>query len=182
MENLYKLNSLNKCINVKNYQDMYPHYQDRCCLSIISCEESNVYIDSTIQNVLIQSCINCTIFVAAVSKVCTIDKCENCILVVAANEVRIGSCIDTVVHSYTPLYPPIVYGDTRNLRLAPHNASYDKLGEHLVRAGIKFEGRVDEAGNKVQNSDWFVEAINNFRKPVIMAKSNKSERADNKGN
>ena len=53
LENLYKLNSLNKCINVKNYQDLYPHYFDRCCLSIISCEESNVYIDATIQNALI---------------------------------------------------------------------------------------------------------------------------------
>lgn len=53
IENLYKLNSLNKCINVKNYQDLYPHYFDRCCLSVISCEESNVYIDAVIQNALI---------------------------------------------------------------------------------------------------------------------------------
>lgn len=178
MENLYKLNSLNKCMNVKTYQDLYPHYQDRCCLSIQSCEDSNIYIDSTIQNVLISSCINCTIFIAAVSKVCTIEKCENSTMVVAANEVRIGSCIDTLVHSYTPLYPPIVYGDTRNLRLAPHNANYDKLSEHLVRAGIKFEQRFDESGKQMQLSDWFIEAINNFRKPVVMAKSNKSERTD----
>lgn len=115
-------------------------------MSIIACEESNVYIDSVVQNVLIQSCVNCTIFIAAVSKVCTIEKCENCTLVVAANEVRIGSCIDTLVHSYTPLYPPIVYGDTRNLRLGPHNASYEKLPEHLTRASIKFEQRFDEQG------------------------------------
>lgn len=40
-------------MNVKTYQDLYPHYQDRCNLSIIGCEESNVYIDSVIQNALI---------------------------------------------------------------------------------------------------------------------------------
>ena len=48
MENLYKLNSLNKCMTVKTYQDLYPHYQDRCNLSIIGCEESNIYLDSVI--------------------------------------------------------------------------------------------------------------------------------------
>ena len=53
MENLYKLNSLNKCMNVKTYGDLYQHYQDKCCLSIYSCEESNIYIDSVIQNALI---------------------------------------------------------------------------------------------------------------------------------
>ena len=80
------------------------------------------------------------------SKVVTIEKCENCVIVIAANEVRIGSCIDTLVHSYTPIYPPVVYGDTRNLRLAPHNATYDKLSDHLVKAAIKFEQRFDETG------------------------------------
>ena len=116
------------------------------------------------------------------SKVCTIEKCENCTIVVAANEVRIGSCIDTLVHTYTPMYPPIVYGDTRNLRLAPHNVSYEKLTEHLHAAGIKFELRADEQAKQSSLSDWFQEAINNFRKPIIMAKSNKSERADSKAN
>ena len=82
-------------------------------------------------------------------KVVTIEKCENCVIVVAANEVRIGSCIDTLVHSYTPIYPPVVYGDTRNLRLAPHNAAYDKLPDHLVKAAIKFEQRFDETGKQL---------------------------------
>lgn len=80
---------------------------------------------------LVNSCVNCTIFVAAVSKVCTIEKCENTTLVVAANQLRIGNCIDSLIHSYTPEAPPIVYGDTRNLRIAPHNAMYGHYLEHL---------------------------------------------------
>ena len=90
----------------------------------MGCEESNIYIDSYVETILISSCINCTIFVAAVSKVCTIEKCENLTLCVASNQLRIGNCVDSCIYSYTSNFPPIVYGDTRNLKMAPHNASY----------------------------------------------------------
>ena len=86
-----------------------------CKLSIVGCEESNIYVDSCVETLLVSSCINCTIFVAAVAKVCTIEKCENTTLCVAANLLRIGNCVDTLVHSYTANSVPIVYGDTRNL-------------------------------------------------------------------
>ena len=88
---------------------------------------------------VVSSCVNCTIFIAAVTKVCSIEKCENTTVIVASNQLRIGNCIDTLVHSFIPGYPPIVYGDTRNLRMAPHNAMYAHLPEHLSRAGIPFE-------------------------------------------
>ena len=54
-------------------------------MSIVNCEESNVYIDANVDTLLISSCINCTIFVAAVNKVCTLEKCEKVTLCVAAN-------------------------------------------------------------------------------------------------
>lgn len=84
-ENLFKLNNLNKCINVKTYQEIYPNFGTQCRLSIMGCEDSNIYIDSVVSSVLISSCINCTIFIAAVSKVCTIEKCESVTLIVAAS-------------------------------------------------------------------------------------------------
>lgn len=55
---------------------------------------------------------------------CTIEKCENLTLCVASNQLRIGNCVDSCIYSYTPNFPPIVYGDTRNLKMAPHNATY----------------------------------------------------------
>ena len=118
------MNNLNKCVTVKKHEDIYHHYGLNCKMSIIGCDESNIYVDSIVETLLVSSCINCTIFVAAVSKICTIEKCENVTLCVATNQLRIGNCVDSLVHSYTPQYPPIVYGDTRNLRMAPHNASY----------------------------------------------------------
>ena len=33
-------------------------------MSITGCEESNIYIDSCVETLLVSSCINCTIFVA----------------------------------------------------------------------------------------------------------------------
>jgi len=102
-----------------------------CKMGIIGCEDSNIYIDSKVDTLLISACINCTIFVAAVGKVTTIEKCENVILCVATNQLRIGNCVDSQVHCYVPNFCPIVYGDTRNLRMAPHNVYYQRLEEHL---------------------------------------------------
>ena len=121
---------------------------------IVECDESNIYIDSSVESITINSCINCTIFVAAVTKVCTVEKCENLTLCVAANQLRVGNCVDTVVHSYTTNLGPIVYGDTRNLRLGPHNAFYSKMADHLKRANVRFEIAQNE---KDTLSDWFVE-------------------------
>ena len=67
---------------------------------------------------------------------------------------RIGNCVDSLVHCYTPNSAPIVYGDTRNLRMAPHNASYPMMTEHLKKANIKFERPLNE---KDAVSDWFTE-------------------------
>lgn len=86
----------------------------------------------------ISNCVNCTILVAAVNATCSIDKCENVTVCVAANYLRIGSCIDSTVHSYTQLSPPVIYGDTRNLVMAPHNGSYFELMNHLRAADIVF--------------------------------------------
>jgi len=120
-------------------------------MSIVNCDESNVYIDANVETLLISSCINCTIFVASVSKVCTIEKCEKVTLCVAANQVRVGSCIDTIVNAYVPQMSPIVYGDTRSLKLAPHNALYPTLLDHLKRANVSFEVP------KEKMSEWFTE-------------------------
>lgn len=144
-ENIFKLNNLNKCVTVKKYEEIYHHYGNNCKLGIVGCEESNIYVDSNVETLWISACINCTIFVAAVSKICTLEKCENVTVCVAANQLRIGNCVDSLVHSYTPSFPPIVYGDTRNLRMAPHNASYPYMPEHLKRANIKFEMAFTEA-------------------------------------
>ena len=126
-EGVYNLNNFNKCVAVKNSKEIYNQVGSSCKMNIIECEDSSIFIDSNVEVLKITGCINSHIFVAAVNKICTIEKCENVTLCVAANQLRIGNCVDSTVHCYTTDLPPIVYGDTRNLRMAPHNASYQFL-------------------------------------------------------
>jgi hypothetical protein len=93
---MLKMNNLNKCVTVKRQDDIQYNFGSvQPKLSITGCEESNIYIDSCVETLLVSSCINCTIFVAAVTKVCTIEKCENTTLCVATKLLRIGNCVDT---------------------------------------------------------------------------------------
>ena len=56
----------------------------------------------------------------------------------------------------------MVYGDTRNLRMAPHNAHYSLMLEHLRRANVKFES---------SDQQWFAEQVNNFRRPINLSRN-----------
>ena len=105
-------------------------------MRILGCEDSYIYVDTNVKYMQISNCVNCTILVAAVNKTCQIDKCENVTLTVASNYLKIGNCVDCTVFSYTQLEAPIIYGDTRNLTLAPHNAGYYELSTHLKSADI----------------------------------------------
>jgi hypothetical protein len=68
--------------------------------------------------------------------VCTIANCESVNVTVASSVTRIGNCVDCTINSYSHYGPPIIYGDTRNLCIAPHNAGYTDFGELLNRSGI----------------------------------------------
>ena len=105
----------------------------------MSCEDSYLYIGTSVDCLQITKCVNCVIFVAAVTRAATLDKCENVTVTVAADYLRIGNCVDCQVYSYTQLSPPVIYGDTRSLQLAPHNASYPELNNTLRDAGINFQ-------------------------------------------
>jgi hypothetical protein len=126
------MNGLNKCVNVRDNQIQNKDVR------IVGCEDSYIYVDTNVQFLQITNCVNCTIMVAAVNKSCSIDKCENVTVSVAANFVKIGNCVDCTVNSYSQISAPIIYGDTRNLLMAPHNASYFELLTHLRAADIVF--------------------------------------------
>ena len=104
---------------------------------ITNCEDSYLYVGTAVDCIQISKCVNCVVFVAAVTRACSIDKCENVTVTVAAEYLRIGNCVDCQVFSYTQLSPPVIYGDTRSLQLAPHNASYPELSNTLREAGLR---------------------------------------------
>jgi hypothetical protein len=75
---------------------------------------------------------------------------------VAAGTTRVGNCVDCTVYSYSHCGAPIVYGDTRNLLMGPHNAGYTELPNQLQQAGLN-----------LQVSDLHLR-IHNFTSPQLM--------------
>lgn len=112
---------------------------DKTCkgkdIRLIACEDSYIYIDSSVLTLSIINCVNTTIFVAAVNKTCTIEKCENVIVTVASNFLRVGNTIDSKIYYYGS-YFPVLYGDNRSITLAPNNANYNEFYERLKNAKI----------------------------------------------
>ncbi len=125
------MSNLNRCVTLKeNLANMD--------VRIGGCEDTYIYIDECVKYLQLVNCVNTTIFVAAVSKCVSVDKCENITICVATQFIRIGNCVDCTVHSYSQLSPPLVYGDTRSLILAPHNAGCFELLTALKNANIAF--------------------------------------------
>lgn len=160
-DDIVYMNGLNKCVTVKDsaLRDMD--------VRIIGCEDSYIYIDASVKFMQISNCVNCTILVAAVSKTCFMDKCENTVVCVASNYLKIGNCVDCTVHSYTQLCPPIIYGDTRNLTMAPHNASYTELFTHLKNADIAYVTSDQQVPPQIKQ--MVLDHIHYFSKPTVMA-------------
>lgn len=126
---------LNKCVTIKDSENLQPLLDVR----ILNCEDSYIYINQAVDCLFISECINCTVFCAAVRRVCTISNCENSTVTVAASTTRVGNCVDCNVYSYSHMGPPIIYGDTRNLLLGPHNAGYSDLSQKLEQASINIQ-------------------------------------------
>ena len=99
-------------------------------------EEWYVYLDSNINSISISNWRNCIIMIAAWELSCSIDKWEKTQVTVATNFLRIGNSIDCVVYAYSGSNVPVLFGDNRNVVLAPHNAGYSTLGDHLKSAKI----------------------------------------------
>eukprot|EP00347_Sterkiella_histriomuscorum_P018435 403345520 len=160
-EEIVYMNGLNKCVTVKE------NALQNKDVRIIGCEDSYIYIDTNVSYLQISNCTNCTIMVAAVNKTLTIDKCENVILSVAANYVRAGNCVDCTVNTYTQMCQPIIYGDSRNLTMAPHNTSYFEMMNHLRAADIGFVSPGQQVSNSIKQT--VMENIHNFSKPIVMS-------------
>ena len=111
---------LNKCVTIKDSESL-PALID---VKILNCEESYIYINQAVDCLFVSDCTTCTVFCASVKRICTVQNCESVTITVAAGVVRVGNCVDCTVNSYSHFGAPIIYGDTRNLCLAPHNAGY----------------------------------------------------------
>lgn len=132
-ESWVNIPTLTKCVTIRDEESVLN--KD---LRLTNCEDSYVYLDCPINSITITNCVNCTIMVAAAWKTCTIDKCERVNLTVACNFLRISSSVDCNVYSYT-INPPFIFGDNRNVIMAPFNSGYTSLQNHVESAGLTID-------------------------------------------
>lgn len=104
-------------------------------LKIVGCEESYIYIKSSVRSVSVTNCVNTTIFIGSVAKICSVEKCENVNITLAASMLRIGNTIDSTFNYYGILNP-VIYGDSRSIVTGPYNANIVELKDFLEEAGI----------------------------------------------
>jgi len=119
-DNVVYLSNLDRCVTIK--EDLSG--KD---VRIQNCKDSYFYIYSSVRHLQVSNCVQTTVLVSAINKLVSIDKCEKTQITVAGEFIRIGSCIDCQINTYSVTAPPIVYGDTRSLTLGPHNSGYAEL-------------------------------------------------------
>jgi TBCC domain-containing protein 1 len=124
------LNGLSKGVTLKNASEC--NGRD---LRICNCDESYIYVNAGVRQVSILSCREVTVYVSSVSGLATMDKCENCTLVILGSLIRVGNCVDTTVHVYSP-FPLVLYGDNRGVNLAPFNVNIPDLPVFMENCGI----------------------------------------------
>ena len=150
LPNYVAIKSLSKCVTIKSGNE----YQNKNLL-ISKCEDSYIYINTTVSNCKISSCTNCTIVIAVASKIITINGCEKCNICIVSNFTRISNMIDSNVYLFS-VYEPIVYGDNRGLKLGPHNVTYNDLYVHLKESKLS----ITQNGLKHFSSPIYLNNIN----------------------
>ena len=160
------LSFLNKCVTVRDADNL----EEGKDVRVIACEDTYVYLGNMVDCLQVSNCVNCTIFVASVARVCTLDRCENVTLCVASNYLRIGNCVDCTVYSYTQLGSPVIYGDTRSLTMAPHNATYPALKQLLAAAEIVVPESMPSAASTAEQKrvNAIQQRLGHFSKPILM--------------
>jgi len=103
---------------------------------VLDCHDAVVYCLAPIDYATISCCTDCVIILGAAGKAVRVERCERVQVVVAAQHVIINTCHDCIFYLAVNR-PPVLLGDNRFVQLAPHNAGYDQLEDHVTMAGVK---------------------------------------------
>ena len=162
---------MRKCVTIKDQS-----FCKKPILKIHSCEDSLIYINSSVDYVSVSNCVNCTIFVAGVRKVCAIDRSEKLNLTCSSNLIRIGNTIDSHFYTYST-YEPILFGDNKSLFMGPNNANYFEMIDKIRKSDIPFnyKGSLNfsfpiifhESSNIIPNNTFQVESTKDYTVLVL---------------
>ncbi|GFP79807.1 tbcc domain-containing protein 1 [Phtheirospermum japonicum] len=102
---------------------------------VVNCHESVIYILAPLRYVTVYGCSDATIVIGAVGKAIRVEHCERVHLITAARRICIANCRECVFFLGVNQRPLIV-GDNHKLQVAPYNAFYSQLEEHMNQVGV----------------------------------------------
>jgi TBCC domain-containing protein 1 len=132
------LNGLSRCTTIKTvdaFASSEPgsHKTQEADLRIQFCTDCHIYILAPVRFASVLGCSDCTIVIGASAGVVNIDHCENVTVTTCCQRLKISNCLDSIFFSFTRS-SPMLSGDNRALKLAPHNTQYPQLEDHLKQA------------------------------------------------
>ncbi|GAW82768.1 hypothetical protein, conserved [Plasmodium gonderi] len=132
-------NVKNDIIEIKNQQGQTIYItNDKNIVNIINCKECNIFILSKMEYLKIHACVNCYIISLCVEMISTIFNSNNLDIHLVTRSLKIENVIDTNVYVYTETNI-IIFGDTRNIQLAPYNILNSKQKACLQKCQITFD-------------------------------------------
>lgn len=101
---------------------------------IRNCKEVYIYLLNGMDCVSIEGCSDCIIFIGA-AYCMSVTSCESVKIVSTSKFLRVTNVVDSTFYLCVN-HQPALLGDNRGLRLAPLNAFYPCLEEHMKVCGV----------------------------------------------
>ena len=102
-------------------------------LLIQNCTNVRIHIPCNVRFASLVGCNRCTVFIGAVSKICSVEHCEHVDITVATRTLRVLNTVHSTLYSFCTTRP-LLLGDCRSIRLAPHNLIRSDLCKDFVRS------------------------------------------------
>ncbi|SBS86964.1 conserved Plasmodium protein, unknown function [Plasmodium ovale] len=106
-------------------------------INISNCRECNIFILSSVEYLKISLCEDCYIISLSVEMIATLFSSNGLDVHLVTRSLKIENVIDTDVYVYTETNI-IIFGDTRNIQLAPYNILNGNQKECLEKSKIFF--------------------------------------------
>ncbi|ANQ06548.1 Uncharacterized protein PCOAH_00006620 [Plasmodium coatneyi] len=134
-------NIKNDIFEIKNMQGKTIYItSDKNIVNISNCKECNIFIFSKVEYLKIHLCVNCCIISLAIEMISTFFNSKNLDVHLVTRSLKIENVIDTNVYVYTETNI-IIFGDTRNIQLAPYNILNANQGRCLRKSRISFNSK-----------------------------------------
>ncbi|EUD65158.1 hypothetical protein C922_04444 [Plasmodium inui San Antonio 1] len=135
----YGIENINNDIyEIKNVQGKTIYItSDKNIVNISNCKECNIFIFSKVEYLKIHLCVNCYIISLAIEMISTLFNSKNLDVHLVTRSLKIENVIDTNVYVYTETNI-IIFGDTRNIQLAPYNILNANQSICLRKSRISF--------------------------------------------